>query len=125
MNDFIARHKDLEKALCSDDYNTFKQIDSSGKLIEQWEKKDGVWVDVTAREKAKEELIAAQEELERERALEIKQSILSNRQGKTVPPYVHCPECGSYAIEYNMKSVRYDYVCEDCNKKFNYKEDAE
>ena len=114
MSDLQERYSDV---LAS--YKCYKKLDIRGKLIEQWELIDNKWVDVTEREKAKEELIAAQEEVEKEKALERKMQILQKRQEERIPAYVSCPVCGSHAIKHNTKSLNYRYICEDCNKKFN------
>ena len=62
---FIETHPDLAKRFNNDlDWLNVYTDYENGKITQRWERnKEGVLVDVTAREKAKEELANAQEEL--------------------------------------------------------------
>lgn len=67
MEQLLLKHPDLEDIIKRTPHlKTYKIITEKGKLVEQWEKnKKGEWVDVTEREKLKEQIAAEQEEIER------------------------------------------------------------
>lgn len=67
MEQLLLKHPDLEDIIKRIPHlKTYKIITEQGKVVEQWEKnKRGEWVDVTEREKLKEQIAAEQEELER------------------------------------------------------------
>lgn len=55
--ELLKRHPDLADLLLEfPDHNVYKILDENDRIIEYWEKKDGVWVDVTKREKLKEKI---------------------------------------------------------------------
>lgn len=67
-DNFIAKHPDMCKELIAQhgDLQWLKKYTDqtlTGKVKEYWELKDGVFVDMTAKKKAYEELEAAQEAL--------------------------------------------------------------
>lgn len=74
MEQLLQRHPDLRLIDKStlDQLTTYRSLNRAGKVIEYWEKKDGQWIDVTEREQLKEEIAAAQEEIERLALLEAK-----------------------------------------------------
>lgn len=66
MEQLLAKHPDLKDIITKNNSKTYKVLAENGKLIEQWEKNEqGHWIDVTEREKLKEQIAAEQEELER------------------------------------------------------------
>ena len=74
MEQLLQRHPDLRLIDKStlDQLTTYRSLDRAGKVIEYWEKQDGKWIDVTEREKLKEQIVAEQEEIERLIRLEAK-----------------------------------------------------
>lgn len=74
MEQLLQKHPDLRLIDKStlDQLTTYRSLDRAGKIIEYWEKRDGHWVDVTEREKLKEQIVAEQEEIERLAKLEAK-----------------------------------------------------
>lgn len=81
MEQLLAKHPDLRQL--GDSLNTletYRSLDSNGKIAEYWEKKNGHFVDVTEREKLKEQIAAEQEEIERLNRLEAKRKEKENEQ---------------------------------------------
>lgn len=69
---FVDAHPEIAERFADEGLGWLKVYTDydGGKLKEKWERnKDGILVDVTAREKAREELIRAKEELEKMRRL--------------------------------------------------------
>lgn len=96
---------------------TYKRLNLDGTLAEQYELINGQWVDVTEVEKAKEELVRLEEEIEREREAAMKLAV-KRASVNDVPAGVHCPSCGSFSIIVSPDS-RSKYMCEDCRKRFS------
>lgn len=96
---------------------TYKRLNLDGTLAEQFEFINGQWIDVTEVEKAKEELVRLEEEIEREREAAMKLAV-KRAAVNSVPPGVHCPSCGSFSIIVSPDS-RSKYMCEDCRKRFS------
>ena len=67
MEKLLEKHPDIKKHLINcPTLHTYKIFDSENKLAEQWEKNDeGHWIDVTEREKLREQIAMEQEEIER------------------------------------------------------------
>ena len=101
--------------------HTYRRYNDDGSIAEQWECINDEWIDVTEREKAKEELAKAEEALEREREKAVRKDIVEKRKLVPIASTVHCPQCGSYAVAYNesASSRTYKYICEECRKRFN------
>lgn len=66
MTDILTKHPSLRDIINNPAINTYICTDEHNNFVEQWERDaDGNWNDVTARELARQELTAAQEELEK------------------------------------------------------------
>lgn len=66
MIDILTKHPSLRDIINNPVINTYTCTDEHNNLVEQWERdENGNWNDVTARELARQELAAAQEELEK------------------------------------------------------------
>lgn len=96
---------------------TYKRLNMDGTLAEQFEFINGQWIDVTEVEKAKEELVRLEEEIEHERDKAMKLAV-KRASVKSVPSSVHCPSCGSFNIVTSPDTVS-KYQCEDCRKRFS------
>lgn len=71
-NALLDKHPELESTLRLYDIKTYRSLSSSGKIREYYEKDDnGVWKNVTRRERLKQEIANAQEELERRKRDEL------------------------------------------------------
>ena len=66
MTDILTKHPSLRDIINNPVINTYTCTDEHNSLVEQWERdENGNWNDVTVRELARQELAAAQEELEK------------------------------------------------------------
>lgn len=67
MEKLLEKHPDVKIHLIDcPTLHTYKIFDDEHKLAEQWEKnEEGHWVDVTEREKLREQIAMEQEEIER------------------------------------------------------------
>lgn len=65
MENLLLKHPDLNDFDITDK-KVYKVLDVDGNLVEYWEKNDnGNWIDMTEREKLKEQIAREQQELER------------------------------------------------------------
>ena len=74
MDDFLKKHPDM--ADCADTTTKYTLLNEKCEIVEQWEhnRETNKWVDVTDREKLKQEIANAQEEIEQlEKVLRLKQ----------------------------------------------------